>query len=292
MEENKKEFELLAPAGSLEGVEPLILAGADAIYVGYDGFSSRPQNADFSMEDIKAALLLCRKHQVKLHIALNGCLPDSRIKELEDTIISLDEAGVDAIILADWGAIAYAVSHVKHAEIHASTLLGVYNSETVRLLKKMGVTRVVFSTNLYIDEMAKILRAVPELDYEIVANGGICFNDNRICELPHGIVDDSYRVFCRNEYKLVKNGEVLGTAKPIAANQITTAEIFDVFAELGIYSYKIEGRTVDYTYIVPQVKKLREAITRFQLAQAETKNQKTMENRKNSVLHYFERFPK
>lgn len=268
-------YEVLAPAGKLEGVQPLIDAGANAIYVGLDGLSSRPQSADFSLEDITRAVEICHQHNVRLNVALNGCVSEKDIRCVYEKLNKLDEIEVDGIIIADWGVLAKAPMFVKKAEIHASTLLGVYNAQTIVYLKKMGVKRTVLSTNLYLDEMAAIVNSVPDMEYEIVADGGICFNDNRICELPHTNEGKNYKVYCRQAYDL-KQRDKQSRANRIAAKQISSSEVIDLYLEMGIFSFKIEGRTVDYNHIVPRVKKLRESLDR-----AATRNHSVY-----STLHY------
>lgn len=265
--------ELLAPAGSYNAIEPLIDAGADAVYVGLRGFSSRPASSDLSMDEIRCAVGLCHSKGVQLHVAVNSCIAFDAADRLLASIKEMDASGVDAVIIADWGIIERACQMTERIRIHASTLLGVYNSTTVRRLRDMGVKRVVFSTNLYLDEMASIVNSVPELEYEIVADGGICFNDNRICELPHANEREDYRVFCRLDYQLRKGG-VVQHANPIAAEQITSAEVLALYIEMGIMSFKVEGRTVDPEKILPRIRQLRTAMDAGQ------------KNGGSSVLHY------
>lgn len=267
-------YEVLAPAGELNAILPLIEAGADAVYVGLKGFSSRPSNADLSLDEIKTAVEICHSNNARLHVAINAGIQNDDVSVIRDSLLALQDCGVDAVILSDWGMLVKATKLLKTTEVHASTLLGVYNSQTVRILKKMGVTRVVLSTNLYIDEIIAIINDEPDIEYEIVADGGICFNDNRICELPHYLKDEEYCVGCKDEYCMNDNPDA---AVSIGAKAISLAEIVQVFVELGIFSYKIEGRTVPYKYIVPRTKKLSEAL----------KNTKVKKD--TSSLHYFKR---
>ncbi len=255
-------YEVLAPCGAREGILPIIEAGADAIYVGTGALSSRPSSSDFSMEDIKRGLEECHRHGVKLNVAINGAVSDQRLDFFCQQMEALDALGVDALILADWGALHLAQTLVTHAELHASTLLGTYQCESVRQLADMGVRRTVLSTGLYLDEISSIIRGVPEMEFELVADGGICFNDNRICELPHAGENADYAVYCRKPYHLYKDGRCTGQAPPISAKQIECHEMLDLYLELGIYSFKIEGRTVPYPYILPRVKRLKEGLQR------------------------------
>lgn len=264
-------YEVLAPAGTINAIEPLIEAGANAIYVGLKGFSSRPNNADFAIEEIKSAVEICHKEKVKLYVAINGGIENDNFTTVKKALHTLEEYKIDAVILSDWGMIRKASELLNTTEIHASTLLGVYNAKTVDILASMGVTRIVLSTNLFIDEIISIINNEPNIEYEIVADGGICFNDNRICELPHYIKANEYCVGCKEEY-YTNNTKV-----SIGSKTISLSEIIQIFCELGIFSYKIEGRTVPYNYIIPRTKKLSDAL----------KNVKF--NKNVSTLHYFKR---
>lgn len=264
-------YEVLAPAGEIDAILPLIEAGADAIYVGLKGFSSRPSNADLSLDEIKTAVDICHSNNTRLHVAINAGIQNDDINVIQSNLLSLEKYGVDAVILSDWGMLYKSTQLLTKTEVHASTLLGVYNAKTVNLLKDMGVNRVVLSTNLYIDEIIAIMNAEPDMEYEIVADGGICFNDNRICELPHYLKENDYCVGCKDEY--YRNDDIVS----IGSKSISLSEIVQIFVELGIFSYKIEGRTVPYKYIVSHTKKLSEALKNTEV------------KKDTSSLHYFKR---
>lgn len=267
-------YEVLAPAGELNAIAPLIEAGAHAIYVGLKGFSSRHSNADLTMDEIRQAVNICHSNNARLHIAINGGIQNDNFNIIQNSLLTLEEYGVDAVIISDWGMLYKASKLLNATDVHASTLLGVYNAETVKLLKEMGVTRIVLSTNLYIDEIISIINKVPDMEYEIVADGGICFNDNRICELPHYMKDNEYCVGCRDVY--YANDDTSASVS-IGSKSISLSEIVQSFVELGVFSYKIEGRTVPYKYVLPRTRKLSEAL-------------KNVEIKKNiSTLHYFKR---
>ena len=274
----REDYEVLAPAGNISDLMLMIQEKADAIYVGLQGFSSRPQSSDFSLDMIREAVAACHKNNIKLYVAINANVPQSEIKRLISTIFILDSYKVDAVILSEFGLISEFKGKLNHAKIHASTLLGVYNIETVRLLKDLGVSRIIFYANLYIDEMAAIINAVPDLEYELVAEGGTCFNDIRQCRIPHGIENNEHTLFCRKKYELFSDEKDLGRAKPISEYPTRTAEIAGIFMAIGITSFKIEGRTVPGEMRVPMVHTLNKSIEEFN---------KGVPLR--SYLHYFSR---
>lgn len=253
------DVEILAPLGDVSYAEKIIKAGANAVYVGLKNYSSRPSFSDLTMDEIKTAIDVCHKNGVKIYVAINACISHVNQDDVKSAITELDNISVDALILSDFGIIEYACNIVKNSEIHASTLLGVYNTQTVNVLKSMGVKRIIFSTNLYLDEMSKMIEANPQLDYEFVAAGGICFNDNRQCELPHAYKNNTYEVYCRKQYYLKTDGDKQ-EARSIAGKHIASAEIAQLYIELGIKSFKIEGRTENVEKIVDLIKRFKECI--------------------------------
>ncbi len=278
-----KSYEILAPAGCLEAIEPLCQAGADAVYVGLYGYSSRPASADLSIEQIHEAAKISHEYGVKLHVAVNSCIGNNEFPRLMNHLLELDRGEADSVIIADWGILQKAANLMKRTKVHASTLLGVYNAATVRFLQKMGCTRVVLSTNLYLDEIADIINSVPDMEYELIAGGGICFNDNRLCELPHVLSKGEFRVYCREQYALM-SGNNCSQAPRIHSSAVDAASIMKQLIELGIYSFKIEGRTNNYHHVCKTVKRLADA------AEKAVQDISIEESADFSTIHYIRRF--
>ena len=200
-------YEILAPAGDIPNLKKILDQKPDAVYVGLKAYSSRPQFADMEMEDIRQSVELCHAQGVRLYTAINANVHESQMEPLIRNILQMDEWGVDAVILSEFGLIAHLQGRLRHMKVHASTLMGVYNIATVKMLKSMGVTRIIFYANLYFDEIAAITNAVPDMEYELVAEGGTCFNDIRQCRMPHAYQGDQHSLFCRFNYALTGTGE-------------------------------------------------------------------------------------
>lgn len=247
------EIEVLAPCGRPSDVKPLINAGADAVYVGLSGYSARPESSDFTVEEIGESLPILKAQNRKLYVAVNANVENEHIEELCEKAEMLDKMGVDAFIASDYGLISRLCKAVKTAKIHSSTISGTYNCEDVKLLRKMGVSRVILSTDLFIDEISDIIDNAGDMEYEIVCNGGICFNSNRQCLLPHVGSNEGYTVFCQKEYDLLKDGQTLGRAKRIGSAACTMHRDMGLYVGMGISSFKIEGRTNSFDYILKRV---------------------------------------
>lgn len=275
--------EVLAPAGNLEHVEAALAAGADAVYVGLKKFSARPDAWSLSLDEIRTAVRMAHDARRRLHIAMNAELRDPRAADLEQSARVLEEIGVDAFIVGDFGLL-YALQEAgSRVPIHASTLLGLYNAEGIRFLqRKYGVSRVVLNTNLYIDEIADLHFLCPDIELEMIAHGGVCFNDNRRCRQPHYLFEGEFCVGCKQIYDAHRGGEdlvVLGPLSKVASQvrppeiplqggrliwspEIDLSAIVGLFLKVGVISFKIEGRTRTTEYVAQSTRKLREALDR------------------------------
>ena len=115
-----KNYEVLAPVGSFKEINIILDEKPDAIYVGMKGLTSRPSRTDFTVEEIKEAVDLCRAKGVQIYVAVNSNVPSESFDDLVDMLLDLDDYGVDAFILADYGLIRVLSKRIRYAEIHAS----------------------------------------------------------------------------------------------------------------------------------------------------------------------------
>lgn len=253
------EIEILAPLGKFEDLRDIEEAGADAVYAGINGFSSRPASVDLSVEEMREATMYMHARGKKIYAALNACVSNNDIDRFVCVAKKMDKIGVDAVIVSDYGVLKALENQLMHTKLHASTLLGVYNSETVKVLRDMGVSRVVISSDLFIEEIADIMWNVPDMEYEVIAAGGICFQCNRQCKLPHGVWNGEYQVKCQKKFVLKRGNEILGEANPIGAPQIRLYSALGIYASMGIQSFKIEGRTNSVGVISKRVEELCDA---------------------------------
>jgi putative protease len=255
-------LEVLAPASSIEHVEAAINAGADAIYIGIKGLSARPDNWSFSLTEAQEIVNLVHRSNCKIYFAVNAEIGEYNTKDVQELLGHSTCTSCDALILSDWGVIRLASDMNMGVPLHASTLLGVYNIPTIRVLEEMGVTRVIFNTNLLIHQMAELSRSVPSMSYEIISYGGLCFNDNRRCRLPHYISNGNYCVGCKDNYRYVNDQGETQTFS-IGFADIDLTPIISQYVSIGVSSFKIEGRTRSAEYISHSTSILRKAVDNY-----------------------------
>ena len=132
----------------------------------------------------------------------------------------------------------------------------------------MGVTRIILSSDLLINEIADLMEYNDSLEFEIVADGGVCFNSNRQCLLPHVSTMESFFVYCQSEYLLAENGTVIKQGKRIGNCPSKIHVTLGIYLGLGITSYKIEGRTNPLWYVVQRIKDMKKS-KEFYLSRSE-----------------------
>lgn len=251
---------VVAPGGSLAHVDAALDAGADAVYAGIKGISARPDAWSLDLDMAKEASSRAHARGKRIYFALNAECHESQWAKLEDTIAGIVEVGCDALIVGDWGVLRLLSRQQLGIPLHASTLLGIYNNGDLALARKMGVQRVVLNSNLYLDEISSMIRSHPDMEYELIAFGGICANDCRRCRLPHWRDGDRYHVKCRHSFSIDDGSTLRPAAHPLNDGDIDLSPTLALYAALGITAFKIEGRTREVEYVRASTSRLRKAI--------------------------------
>ena len=127
-----KSLELLAPAGDMERLQMAVAYGADAVYLAGNTFGMRSFAGNFSPEELKAALELCRAHGVRVHVTCNTMPRNEEAARLPEWLEYLEELRVDAVILADVGVLALAKRYAPHVQCHISTQASIVNYQSAR----------------------------------------------------------------------------------------------------------------------------------------------------------------
>jgi putative protease len=277
-------LEVLAPAGSLEHVEAAIAAGADAFYVGLKGLGARPNPWNLDLDEIETATSLAHSSGRRIHVAVNAEFHTRQDAYVREAIARMSAVDVDALIVGDFGLLYFLKQIGNPIPNHASTLLGIYNPEGMRFLNQLyGVTRLVLNTGLFLDEIIALHFHCPEIELELIAYGGVCFNDNRRCRQPHYLFEGEYCVGCKQLYEVYPTQEAviplsevskvasqvrppdmpIGGERLIWSPEVDLTGQIGLFARAGIVSFKIEGRTRAVDYVTMSTSKMRAAVDRL-----------------------------
>ena len=252
----KRNIELLAPAGSYEGFEAALGAGADAVYVGGSMFGARAYAQNFTQEELLKAIDTAHIHGRKLYLTVNTLLKNRELKgELIAYLTPYYEAGLDAVIVQDMGVFAVLKQEFPGLHLHASTQMTVTGPEGMKFLAAQGATRVVAARELSLEELSRMHQASP-IEIEAFVHGALCYSYSGQClmsSLLGGRSGNRGRCAqpCRLPYQ-VKNFKTRDYGKgefcPLSLKDICTIEILPQIIEAGVTSLKIEGRMKQPSY--------------------------------------------
>ena len=253
---NPNNIELLAPAGSYEGFEAALGAGADAVYVGGAMFGARAYAQNFNEEELLRAIDVAHIHGKKLYLTVNTLLKN---RELKEELVSYLEpyynAGLDEVIVQDMGVFSLLKKEFPKLHLHASTQMTVTGPEGMKFLAEQGATRVVAARELSLQELSRMHEACP-IEIEAFVHGALCYSYSGQClmsSLLGGRSGNRGRCAqpCRLPYQ-VKNFRAKEYGKgefcPLSLKDICTIEILPEIIEAGVTSLKIEGRMKQPAY--------------------------------------------
>lgn len=265
-----KKLELLAPAGDLEKLKVAVLYGADAVFIGGKKFSLRAKASNFDIPMIKEACEFAHKHNSKVYITVNILPHQEDMVDLEEYLLALDDAKVDAIIVSSLYIIETAKRLQVSYELHLSTQQSTVNTEAIKFYESMGLKRVVLGRETTLDEIKKI-KTKTNMPLEVFIHGGMCSSYSGRCSLSNHLTGrDANRGgcahSCRWNYHLFENEECLDIENhpfKIGSKDLMSFSILPKLIDWGVDSFKIEGRMKSLHYIATIVKAYREFIDSY-----------------------------
>ncbi len=270
-----KKPELLAPAGDLESVRAALHFGADAVYCGGPRLQMRSAKAGFDPDSLAAAASLCRAKGKKLYVTVNTFVYDDEIRTLPDYASKLRDAGADALIVSDLGAISLLRRERPDIPIHVSTQANCTNSEAAAVYAAMGVSRIVPARELSVERIAELRRGLPEsTELELFVHGAMCMAYSGRCLISSFLNSRSGNRGectqpCRWNYYLCEEkrpGQYLpvveedGMSAILSSHDLCCVDILDELTAAGAASFKIEGRMKTAYYVATTVNAYRRAI--------------------------------
>src|SRR6056297_175309 len=249
--------ELLAPAGDWDCVHAAIENGADAIYFGLDcGFNARFRAKNFGLDDLPELTKTLRTRGVRGYVTMNTLTFPSEMPRLAEVIEQIARAGVDAVLVQDFGVARLTRAICPELEIHASTQMSLTSGETIEVARELGLARVVLARELSVGEIRKI-RAATDVPLEAFIHGALCVAYSGQCLTSESLGGRSANrghcaQACRLPYELICDGEdqELGNVRYLLSPQDLAgyAAIPDMI-EAGVSSLKIEGRLKTAEYV-------------------------------------------
>ena len=258
--------EILSPAGSLLSLKAAIEGGADAIYIGGSAFNARMKAKNFDENDLKAGIELAHEYGVKIYIAANTLILD---REIDEYLRAAERAyllNADAMIIADIGAATEVKKRIP-IELHASTQLSGHNVDAAKKLYEAGFSRMVLAREMPRDDIARFCEESP-IESEVFVHGALCVCHSGQC-LFSSIVGgrSGNRGECAQPCRLpFKSRGKKGESYPLSLKDLSLAEHITELCDMGVNSFKIEGRMKSPEYVRDVTKRWRELVDAYRNA--------------------------
>ena len=265
------EYELLAPAGDLEKLKVAIIYGADAVFIGGQKFSLRSRASNFTLADIKEGCEFAHKHNAKIHVTCNIVMHNIDTDGLIEYLKELEACGVDCIIASSLYILKMVKLHTK-MEAHVSTQASTINQEAVKFFEEVNVDRVVLGREVSLQEM-KIIKENSHIDLEAFIHGGMCVSYSGRCMLSNNMTNrDANRGGCAHScrwcYDLIDDNQVKnpkGDYFAMSSKDLCAIKAIPLMMDMGMNSFKIEGRMKSLHYIATVVNTYRKLIDEYKL---------------------------
>lgn len=255
-----KDFELLAPAGSLEIFKGVIESGADAVYVGGSMFGARAYANNFTEEELLEAIDFAHLRGVKVYLAVNTLIKNSEFSKLYDYLLPYYKRGLDAVIVQDIGVVKAIHEYFPSMEIHTSTQMTVTGADGVRFLSQFGVMRVVMAREVSLAEMKRIHEETG-MELEAFVHGALCYSYSGQCLFSSILGGRSgNRGRCAQPCRLPYTVEGKKDEYILSLKDMCGIKALDKLHDAGVYSLKIEGRMKQLEYACGVVKYYRSYI--------------------------------
>ena len=245
---DKKKVELLSPAGDLERLKVTMLYGADAVYIGGQQYSLRANANNASIDDLKEACSFAHKLGKRVHLTLNIVFHNEDMDGVEQYIKDVVDAGIDAFIVSDPFIISYIKTNFPNVEVHLSTQNSTSNYETVKFFKNEGIDRVVLARELGKKDIKEIIDKTG-VDIEVFIHGAMCTCFSGRCALSNYVTNrDANRGGCAQVCRFsFETGESKDFT--MALKDMNMAEYIGELIDIGVRSFKVEGRMRSLYYL-------------------------------------------
>lgn len=271
-----KKPELVAPAGDIEKLKTAIEYGADAVYVGGEGFNLRMGATNLTIEEIKEATSWVHERGKKIYVALNIFARNYHVKGIRSYVKKLAEIPVNAVIVSDPGIFLTVREIAPHIPIHLSTQANTTNAKSVEFWHQQGMKRAVLARELTLGEIKEITNNAP-IETEVFVHGAMCMSYSGRCLLSsfmanrHANLGDCSNS-CRWQY-ILKEEKRPDETYPIVEDESGTfilsskdlcmIQHIPELVHAGVTAWKIEGRMKSPYYVAAVTRIYREALDRY-----------------------------
>ncbi len=264
----RKCIEILAPAGDEACLDAALAAGADAIYFGVNaGFNARARATNFDLQSLRRVMDKIHDQGRRGYLTLNTLVFDHELPQVQRIIAAAASAGVDAVIVQDFGVARLAKSIAPTLRLHASTQMTCTDGPGIALAAQLGVERVTLARELSLDEVRALTEQSP-VELEIFAHGALCISYSGQCLTSEAIGGRSANrgacaQACRLPFDLVVNGverELGDMTYLLSPKDLDASRIMPELLSCGIAAIKLEGRLKRPEYVAATTRLYRLAL--------------------------------
>jgi putative protease len=284
--------ELLLPVGNMEMALAAIHNGADAVYMGFPHFNARGRSHDFEIQELRDIIEVCHLYGVRAHLAFNILIFP---REIEAVIKGLDAVlplKPDALIIQDLGLAKLVRQMAPDQVIHGSTQMTVTNGEAIHLVEDLNIRRFVLGRENSISEIQSIQQSTQK-DLEIFVHGALCVSYSGQCFTSESIGGRSANrgqcaQSCRFGYQVFVDGEpqqMLDKKYVVSPSDLCGIAEIPELIDIGVSSFKIEGRLKSPEYVASATQEYRQAIDRH-LAKSELSETEVAASRRKMSTTY------
>ena len=258
-------IKILSPVGDYESLKQAVRAGADEIYLGVKNFNARNIEG-FDLQLLKKAVNFAHAFGVKVYLAINILFDNSEMQAALDLVVDSHNIGVDAFIIQDIGLAGLIHKHYAQIVMHASTQLAIHNLEGVRVLERMGFSRVVLSRETPLSEIRRI-HENSDIEIEYFVQGALCVCFSGNCYMSSYLENASgnrgkCKQLCRLPYSLEYKGKEVRSGYLLSAKDYNMTEYLQELIDAGVVSLKIEGRARRPFYVYTATKYYRDLLNK------------------------------
>ena len=254
--------EILSPVGSKEMLYAAVRSGADAIYLGAKDFSARRNAENFDINELSNTIEYCHIRGVKVYLTLNILIKDSEFADALNLACKAYNAGIDGIIVQDLGLASVLHKKIPELPLHASTQISIHSPACLPILKELGFKQVVVAREMSLEDLTAFCKEAQKYDITVEAfvHGALCMSMSGQCLLSAFLGSRSgNRGLCAGPCRLPFSAEN-GTGYDLSLKDLSLIEYIPRLCEIGVRSFKIEGRMKRPEYVAAATKACKDAL--------------------------------
>jgi len=262
--------ELLAPGGDPQAVKAAILAGADAVFLGVGDFNARKRAVNITTKELEELCNIAHQKSCRIYLTFNTLALESEFEVLFTLLHSTIEAGIDAVILQDYGLLNVIHRQFPNLEIHASTQMNTHNGGQCAFVAPFGVSQINFSRELSLSEIQVVTQLAHNegLQVEVFVHGAFCVSFSGQCYMSNTLNDNTANRGacvqpCRRDYTTDLLNKDVDAIRPMNLKDNSLYSSAQELIDAGVDSLKIEGRIKGHEYVFSTVSSWRDQIDRI-----------------------------